>query len=124
MNRFKKKKQQQLEAEAQTKALAPSNPDHEDYLSGDFDGQPPTTSTTTSKRAAELPPEAMSKKAKAANAAEKLQEGMNTPLPQVPFTLQRLPVILPTPPPFISSCLVPFASPYPHRTMSAYGCSS
>jgi len=121
MNRFKKKKQEQLQtADEQARGPLPASHDHheEDYLSGAFVDQPPT-STSSSKRAAEPPPlQATSKKAKAANAAEKLQEGMNTPLSQV-LTFFPFPPILAL---RFMHRFIPF--PYPYRTMSACGCSS
>ena len=77
MNRFKKKKQEQLQtADEQARGPLPASHDHheEDYLSG---------GTSRRKRVGESPPlQATSKKAKAANAAEKLQEGMKTPVSQ------------------------------------------
>lgn len=93
MNRFKKKKkQEQLKAaEEQSRRSLPPAGHHDeegqDYLSGAFVDEPPI-STSGSKRTAEPPPpQTVSKKAKAENAAEKLQEGMNTPLSQVEFPL-------------------------------------
>ncbi len=116
MNRFKKKKQEELQAAVEQ---ARGHDHHEgDYLSGAFVDQSPT-STSSSKRAAEPPPlQATSKKAKAVNAAEKLQEGMNTPLSQV-LTFFPFPPILAL---RLMHRSIPF--PYPYRTMSACGCSS
>lgn len=85
MNRFKEtRKQDQLEvAEKQSRSLLPNGyHDDEDYLSGTFVDQQPTTNIGSKRAVQPRPSKATSKKSKAANAEEKLQEGMNTPLPQ------------------------------------------
>jgi hypothetical protein len=109
MNRFKEqRKREQLEAtEKQSRSLPPTGYHHdEDYLSGMFVDQQPTNSIG-SKRAVKPPPSrATSKKARAANAEEKLQEGMNTPLPQVMTVLETCRFSTPSRPPHPFSCLL------------------